>query len=159
MPSAISLQRSQSVDHALGEIAALGIDRVGVVGRVDERILRGCVDLDDLEAEWFERLAFKLVAAAGDREAGTLGRDDLELSQYVPLSRTTDERCRMSSSVQGLASIVGRNRQLLRLQIRGLGEPIDQGPVARDPRSHPLGIADHRQRCHRIQEFRGLRGL
>ena len=65
----------------------------------------------------------------------------------------------MSSSVQGLASIVGRNRQLLRLQIRGLRELIDQGPVARHPRSHPLGIADHRQRCHRTQEFRGLRGL
>ena len=41
----------EPVDHALGEFAALGIDRIGVVGRVDERIFRGCVDLDDLEAE------------------------------------------------------------------------------------------------------------
>ncbi len=46
----------QPVDHALGEGAALGIDRVGIVRGVDERVLRGGVDLDDLDAERLERL-------------------------------------------------------------------------------------------------------
>src|SRR6185503_2792410 len=86
MPLAVGAYRAErddlaaleAVDHALGELHALGIERVAVVRAGDEGIFRRAVDLDDLGVERGERLVLDLVAPATNREARSLRRNDLE---------------------------------------------------------------------------------
>ena len=75
----------KAVDHALGEFHALGIDRVGVVRAVDERILRRAVDLDDLGVKRRQRLVLDFISTAADGKACALRRHYLEFGHCMSL--------------------------------------------------------------------------
>ena len=95
------LAAREPVDHALGDRAALGIERVGVLCRGDEFLLGPGLDLVDLRVDRGERLQFVAVIAAGHRKAGARRRRDPEFGQGGPPNPRNSEGADQTVRGQG----------------------------------------------------------